>query len=104
VSAAADPAPPPPDAGWERLERAAARAAAALAAWRSRALEAEAEVARLRAALQSVTGETALDESGGEDELRRLRAENALLRSRTAEARRRVGALLARLAVLEGRR
>ena len=71
MSAAADPAPapPPPDAGWERLERAAARAAAALSAWRSRAREAEAEVARLRAALQSVTGETALDESGGEDEL-----------------------------------
>lgn len=101
MSAAADPAP---ESGWERLERAAARAAAALGAWRSRALEAEAEVARLRAALQSVTGETALDHAGGEDELRRLRAENALLTSRAAEARRRVAALLARLAVLEARR
>ena len=104
MSAAADPAPVPPDTGWERLERAAARAAAALAAWRSRALLAEAEVDRLRDALEGMTGETALDSSGGEDELRRLRAENALLRSRTAEARRRVAALLARLAVLETRR
>jgi len=102
VSTAADPAPSAPDTGWERLERAAARAASALAAWRSRALLAEAEVDRLRAALEGMTGETALD--GGEDELRRLRAENALLRSRTGEARRRVAALLARLAVLEARR
>lgn len=103
MSAAADPAPPPPDTGWERLERAAARAAAALAAWRSRALDAEAEVARLRAALEQVSAAPA-DALGGADELGRLRAENALLRSRTAEARRRVAALLARLAVLEARR
>jgi chromosome segregation ATPase len=103
VSAAADPTPAPPDTGWERLERAAARAAAALAAWRSRAQEAEAEVARLRAALEQVSAAPA-DAAGGADELGRLRAENALLRSRTAEARRRVAALLARLAVLEARR
>lgn len=105
MSAAADPAASPPEAGWERLERAASRAVAALAAWRGRALEAEAEVARLRAALESVAsgpGDDPVRE--GDPELRALRAENALLRSRAAEARRRVTALLARLAVLEGRR
>jgi hypothetical protein len=104
VSAAADP-PAAPAAGWERLERTAERAAAALAAWRSRALEAETEVARLRAALEAVAREAAEAPLGGEaEELRMLRAENALLRSRTAEARRRVGGLLARLALLEARR
>lgn len=105
MSAAADPAPSPPDPGWERLERAAERAASALAAWRRRAHEAEAEVARLRAALESVRREEGDAPLGGEPgELRMLRAENALLRSRAAEARRRVAALLARLAVLEARR
>ncbi|HEX2092301.1 MAG TPA: hypothetical protein VHG28_07855 [Longimicrobiaceae bacterium] len=104
MSAAADPAPPPPaDAGWERLERAAEHAAAALAGWRDRALEAEAEVARLRAALDSVSREGG-DASATGAELRALRAENALLLSRITEARRRVASLLARLAVLEGRR
>jgi hypothetical protein len=103
VSTAADPAPSPPGTGWERLERAAARAASALAAWRSRALLAEAEVDRLRAALEQVSSAPA-DAAAGAGELGRLRAENALLKSRTAEARRRVAALLARLAVLEARR
>ncbi len=105
MSAAADPAAPPPEAGWERLERAASRAVAALAAWRGRALEAEAEVARLRAALESVApGADGGSDRDGDAELRALRAENALLRSRGAEAKRRVTALLARLALLEGRR
>ncbi len=103
MSTAADPAPVPPGTGWERLERAAARAASALAAWRSRALLAEAEVDRLRAALEQVSAAPA-DGAAGAGELGRLRAENALLRSRTAEARRRVAALLARLAMLEARR
>ncbi|HEX2190820.1 MAG TPA: hypothetical protein VHG51_18075, partial [Longimicrobiaceae bacterium] len=73
--------------------------------WRSRAREAEAEVARLREALEAVSRDAAEAPLGGEGaELRMLRAENALLRSRTAEARRRVAGLLSRLAVLEARR
>ena len=38
------------------------------------------------------------------EELRRLRAENAVLVSRTAEARKRVSGLLAKLALLETRK
>jgi hypothetical protein len=97
ASAADDPRP-----AWTRLERAAAAAVAGLAAWRSRALDAEREVARLRAELGSLTG--AAGGPGADAEVRRLRAENALLTSRAAEARQRVTALLARLAVLERRR
>ncbi|HEV2145837.1 MAG TPA: hypothetical protein VGR37_00315 [Longimicrobiaceae bacterium] len=105
MSAAADPSPAAPTAGWERLERAAERAAAAVGAWRSRALEAEAEVGRLRAALEAVSREAGEAPLGGEaGELRMLRAENALLRSRAAEVRWRVGGLLARIALLEARR
>ena len=95
-------------AGWERLEQAARAAAAASAEWRQRAREAEAEVARLRGVLEEVSAPSsapaeAVGGAGGE-EARRLRAENALLRSRTEEARRRVADLLARLALLEGAR
>ena len=91
-------------AGWERLERAARAAADALAEWNRRALEAEHEVQRLRTELEQLTslGPLPSDEAG--DELRRLRAENAVLTSRAAEARQRIGGLLARLAVLENRR
>lgn len=98
ASGAADPAAAP---GWERLERAAAAAAASLGTWRRRAEVAEREVERLRAELASVSGEAPAVSDGAGDELRRLRAENALLTSRAAEARQRVTALLARLAVLE---
>lgn len=92
----------PPAAGWERLERAARAAAASLAEWRRRAEVAEREVLRLRAELESVSaGAAAEGAPDGGDELRRLRAENALLSSRAAEARQRVSALLSRLAVLE---
>ena len=93
-------------AGWERLERAARAAAAASAEWRQRASEAEAEVARLRGVLEEVSAPplATAGEAGGAagDELRRLRAENALLKSRTEEARRRVADLLARLSLLGG--
>jgi hypothetical protein len=44
------------------------------------------------------------ESAGSADELRRLRAENALLVSRGDEARQRIRALLAKLSVLEGRR
>jgi hypothetical protein len=88
---------------WERLEHAARGAASALGEWRRRALEAEHEVQRLRTELEQLTslGPLPSDEAG--DELRRLRAENAILTSRAAEARQRVSGLLARLSVLENR-
>ena len=110
ASGAAEPAAPPADAvgaasdaGWERLERAARAAADSLAEWRQRAQEAEHEVQRLRTELEQLTsmGPLPSDETG--DELRRLRAENAVLTSRAAEARQRVSGLLARLSVLENR-
>lgn len=102
MSGAAD-LPPPELPGWERLERAAGRAAAGVERWRRRALEAEAEVARLRAVLDGVArGEG--DAAGAGEEIGRLRAENAVLLSRMAEARTRVSTLLSRLAVLEARR
>jgi predicted nuclease with TOPRIM domain len=110
VSAAADPtvvqadAPAPAETpSWERLEHATRGAAAALGEWRRRALEAEHEVQRLRNELEQLTslGPLPSDEAG--DELRRLRAENAVLTSRAAEARQRVSGLLARLSVLENR-
>jgi hypothetical protein len=110
VSGSADPAVLPADApapadtpSWERLEHAARGAASALGEWRRRALEAEHEVQRLRTELEQLTslGPLPSDEAG--DELRRLRAENAVLTSRAAEARQRVSGLLARLSVLENR-
>lgn len=99
VSDAADTADPA--AGWERLERAARSAASSAADWRGRAHEAESEVERLRRELEAVGAATPDDAAG---ELRRLRAENALLSSRTDEARQRIQGLLARLAMLEARR
>ena len=102
--AADDDAGPDPAPAWERLERAAQAAAASLEAWRRRAREAEAEVARLRGELEALTTLGPLPSAEAGDELRRLRAENAVLVSRTAEARKRVTALLARLSVLESRR
>ncbi|WP_420128752.1 hypothetical protein [Longimicrobium sp.] len=110
MSGVADPPVLPADApapaetpAWERLEHAARGAVSALGEWRRRALEAEHEVQRLRTELEQLTslGPMPSDEAG--DELRRLRAENALLTSRAAEARQRVSGLLARLSVLENR-
>jgi hypothetical protein len=104
VSAAGDDEGPDPAPGWERLERAARAAAAALEGWRRRAREAEDEVVRLRRELEELTTLGPLPSAEAGDELRRLRAENAVLVSRTAEARKRITGLLARLAVLETRR
>ncbi|HEU0012739.1 MAG TPA: hypothetical protein VFQ45_03610 [Longimicrobium sp.] len=92
-----------PEAGWERLERAARAAASSVAEWRRRALEAEQEVQRLRGELEQLTALGSLPSVASDDELRRLRAENAVLSSRAAEARQRITGLLARLTVLEGR-
>lgn len=102
--AAADDEGPDPGPGWERLERAAEAAARALEHWRRRAREAEAEVARLRQELEALTTLGPLPSAEAGDELRRLRAENAVLVSRTDEARKRVTGLLARLSLLETRR
>jgi Sec-independent protein translocase protein TatA len=104
VYAAGDDEGPDPAPGWERLERAARAAAAALEGWRRRAREAEDEVVRLRKELEELTTLGPLPSAEAGDELRRLRAENAVLVSRTAEARKRITGLLARLAVLETRR
>ncbi|HEU0052640.1 MAG TPA: hypothetical protein VFQ39_05660 [Longimicrobium sp.] len=95
---------PDPAPGWERLERAARAAAQSLDEWRRRAREAEAEVVRLRHELEELSSLGPLPSSEAGDELRRLRAENAVLVSRTAEARKRIRGLLARLALLETRR
>ena len=84
---------------WERLERVAEAAASELVFWRRRTAEAEEEVNRLRRALE----ELAVSRGGSEDERRevsRLRAENAALESRMVQARKRVSALLKRLAAL----
>lgn len=94
----------PEEVPWERLERAARGAVAALDEWRRRALEGEAEVQRLRSELSELTSLGSLPSLEAGDELRRLRAENAVLTSRAAEARQRVSGLLARLSVLENRK
>ena len=84
---------------WERLERVAETAAAEVVFWRRRTSEAEEEVGRLRRALEQVA-------SRGEDgddrrEVVRLRAQITALQSRMLQARKRIGALLKRLAALE---
>lgn len=105
MSAAADasrePELPPE---WERVERVAREVGAALTGWRSRALEAEAEVARLRRALDELAADPGEGGAGTAGQVRRLRAENAALRSRMGEARERVRGLLSRLGTLESRR
>lgn len=102
--AAADDEGPDPGPGWERLERAAQSAVAALDEWRRRAREAEAEVTRLRQELEELTTLGPLPSAEAGDELRRLRAEHAVLVSRTDEARKRIAGLLARLVMLEQRK
>lgn len=84
---------------WERLERVAEEVAVTVGTWRRRALEAEEEVTRLRHALEELAAER--EQPGDlEEELRRLRAENAALHSRMLQGRKRVTALLRRLASL----
>lgn len=85
---------------WTRLERRVEASAVALATWRRRALEAEEEVARLQQALDELAMERE-QPSDLRDAAKRLRAENAALQSRMLQARKRVNALLRRLATLE---
>jgi hypothetical protein len=94
VSGAADAAAGPalPQA-WDRLEAAARQAVLSLEAWRRRACDAEDEVVRLRQALEEAASEPVAPKDA-RVQLRRLRAENAALRSRLGQAQRRVGALL----------
>jgi acyl carrier protein phosphodiesterase len=88
----------PPE--WKRLERTAEEAGILLGRWIARATEAEEEVQRLRTALEGLAarrpGADDLD-----DELKRLKAENAALHSRMIQARKRVATLMQRLAALE---
>ena len=103
VAEVAAPAEPAREA-WGRLERAAHSAASAVAEWRRRAVEAEAEVARLRRELEGVSAAAPASPHDAREELRRLRAENALLSSRADEARKRIRGLLTKLSMLEARR
>jgi hypothetical protein len=96
ASGVAEDRPAEAEHGWARLRRVAERAARELDAWRTRALEAEAESERLRA----------LTEGGAEgmgEEIRRLRAENVMLRERAAGARQRLQAVARRIRRLEER-
>ena len=90
--------------GWERLGSATDEIVAALARWRRRALDAEAEVVRLRQAMSDMLAGTPESDEAPVDELQRLRAENALYLSRIVEARKRVSTLLERVAALEENR
>ena len=94
---------PEPPAGWDRLERAVEEAALAVGFWKRRALEAEEELQRLRRSLEAFALEREVEAPDGDPraELRRLRAENAALRSRMSQARARVGGILHRLSALE---
>jgi chromosome segregation ATPase len=81
---------------WGRLEKVAEEASLALSYWKRRAEEAEDEVNRLRQSLEGLAN--GRDEPGSvEEELGRLRAENAALHSRMLQARTRVNTLLKRL-------
>jgi sugar phosphate isomerase/epimerase len=85
---------------WERTERAAHEAAAALTFWRRRAREAEEEVIRLRLALEEHASGRVESGADLEEEVRRLRAENVALRSRMQQAKKRVAALMKRLVTI----
>ena len=90
--------------GWDRLDRVARSAAAALGEWRRRALQSEGELTRLRVELEALSAMGPLPSAEPEDELRRLRAENAVLSSRVEQVRERVRRLLATLSALENRK
>ncbi|MDR0786658.1 MAG: hypothetical protein LBG44_02210 [Gemmatimonadota bacterium] len=88
----------PPE--WARIERATEEASAVLGRWVQRARGAEEEVERLRRALDELgQGHTAPSDETSR-EIRRLKAENAALRARMTQARKRVTGLMQRLASL----
>ena len=104
ASAAADQTLHDLPPGWERLGDAVDETLGALAQWRRRALDAEGEVARLREAMNDLLKGSADGDGASVEEVQRLRAENALYLSRIMEARKRVSALLERVAALEEER
>jgi predicted nucleic acid-binding Zn-ribbon protein len=85
---------------WDRLERLVEEAAVVVGYWRRRAGEAEEEVVRLRRALEEVAATGQSLPGDLREEVRRVRAENAALHSRLAEARGRVQGVLKRLLAL----
>ena len=84
---------------WERLERAVEKTAVSLGRWSRRALENEEEVGRLRQSLEELAARNSSSDAA--EEVRRLRAENAALKSRMLQARKRIAGLMQRLAALE---
>jgi hypothetical protein len=104
ASAGAEPSGAVGSGAWERLDLAARAAAGALGEWRHRAQQAEAEVARLRGELEALSALGPLPSAEPADEMRRLRAENAVLTSKVEQARERVLRLLSTLSLLESRR
>lgn len=89
----------PPE--WERLERVAEAAAAEVVFWRRRTAEAEDEISHLRRTLEELAAAQAEGSGSNREEVVRLRAEKTALQSRMLQARKRVNALLKRLAALE---
>lgn len=89
----------PPE--WARLERAAEEAISLLTRWMNRAREAEEEVERLRRALEELAADRSGVDASTVEEVKRLKAENAALRSRMSQARNRVASLMQRLSALE---
>jgi phage shock protein A len=87
-------------AEWARLEQATNDAVTLLGRWIQRARQAEAEVDRLRGSLEGLATTEGTASEDLSQELRRLKAENAALRSRMLQARQRVDGLMQRLSAL----
>lgn len=85
---------------WRQLERAVEEASVSLGRWKRRAAEAGEEVERLRRSLEELAAERDSPDDLS-DEVKRLKAENAALRSRMQQARKRIGGLLQRLSALD---
>ena len=84
---------------WARLERAVENATLSLGRWSRLARESEEEVVRLRRSLEELAAQRS-DAPDVAAELKRLKAENALLRSRMLQAQKRISGLMQRLAAL----
>jgi predicted RNase H-like nuclease (RuvC/YqgF family) len=91
-------APVPP--ALDRLGAVVEDALVALESWRRRAEQAESEVTRLREALEAAAADVPAPVDAAR-QIRRLRAENTALRTRMAQAQRRIEALLGWTDVLE---